>query len=86
VVITTVPPDEQAPSRAAHELCDRLRYQLISEALDLTASYASSGAEAAWRSDASTLEVHLKQTRLSLLTAIETFKLLGDAPEKGRAA
>jgi hypothetical protein len=77
VGITTSPADEQAPSRAAHELCDRLRYQLISETMDLAASYATSAAEAAWRSDASTLEAHLKQTRLSLLTAIQMFKQVG---------
>jgi hypothetical protein len=51
--------------------------------MDLTASYARSASEAAWRDDRPTLQLHLKQLRLSLLTAIETFKLLGDAPEKG---
>lgn len=60
-----------------HQLCDRLRLGLISETLDLVASYASSAAEAAWREDRATLEVQLKQTRLSLLTAIEAFKQLG---------
>lgn len=74
---TSASGDRQSPSPAARELCDRLRFQLISETLDLISSYATSGAEAAWRGDRAMLELHLKQTRLSLLTAIETFKALG---------
>jgi hypothetical protein len=66
--------------------CDSLRYDLIAEAMDLAASYARSAAEAAWRADQLTLEVHLKQLRLSVLAGIETFKLLGDAVQGGRAA
>jgi hypothetical protein len=72
------------PSSAA--LCDGLRYELIGEAMDLAASYARSAGEAAWRGDRATLQLHIKQTRLTLLTAIETFKLLGEAAQDGRAA
>jgi hypothetical protein len=82
---TTAANDRQAPSAAAHELCDHLRCQLISEVMDLTASYARSASEAAWRDDRQTLHVHLKQLRLSVLTGIETFKQLGST-EIGRAA
>jgi hypothetical protein len=70
----------QPPSSAAIGLCDRLRLELISETMDLAASYASSASQAAWRGDRATLELHLKQTRLSLLTAIETFKALSASP------
>jgi hypothetical protein len=74
------------PSQKAFALCDRLRFELISETMDLAASYATSAREATWRGDRETLELHIKQVRLSLLTAIETFKLLGDAPQNRRAA
>jgi hypothetical protein len=67
----------QAPRSSAAELCDSLRYELIGEAMALAASYARSAAEAAWRGDQETLKVHIQQTRLSLLTAIEAFKALG---------
>jgi hypothetical protein len=73
------------PSSAAAQICDHLRLELISEAMDLASSYARSASEAAWRDDRPTLHVHLKQLRLSVLTGIETFKQLG-SPEIGRVA
>ncbi len=53
-----------------------MRFNLIAETMDLLASYSRSGAEAAWRGDRRTLGVHLAQARLSLITAIQTFKEL----------
>ena len=61
------------------------RFDLVAEAPGLTASYARSAAEAAWRGDELTIGVHLRQTRLCVITAIQTFKELGeDIGRKGR--
>ena len=70
-----------SPAPAARELCDRLRLELIAETMALAGSYARSAEEAALRDDRVTLEVHLKQLRLSLLAGIETFKALGASPK-----
>ena len=57
---------------------DALRLELIGETVELAASYARSATEAAWRVDKVTLGVHLRQLRLCVITAIQTFKELDD--------
>ncbi len=62
---------------------DALRLDLIGETVELAASYARSATEAAWRYDKVTLGVHLR-LRLCVITAIQTFKELGDR-DSGKA-
>ena len=69
-----------APSPAAAELCDYLRREAIVEAMDLASSYARSAAEAAWRNDHVTLDVHLRQLRIATITSIKTYKSLSAPP------
>jgi hypothetical protein len=73
--VTTFPPDGPADRRAS--AVNDLRLDLIGETIELAASYARSAAEAAWRADKVTLGVHLRQLRLCVIAAIQTFKELG---------
>jgi hypothetical protein len=50
-----------------------MRREALVELCDLAASYARSGAEAAWRGDDRTTGVHLKQLRLVVIEALQTF-------------
>jgi hypothetical protein len=54
-----------------------LQLGLIGETVDLAASYARSASEAGGRGDTLTLGVHLRQLRLCVIAAIQTFKELG---------
>ncbi len=60
------------PEYAANTVSD-LQFDLIVETVDLAASYARSASEAAWRGDRLTVGVHLRQLRLCVITAIQTF-------------
>ena len=83
--MTTFPPNGPA-DRCASAVND-LQLDLIGETIELAASYARSAAEAAWRDDKVTLGVHLRQLRLCVITAIQTFKELSDGPhEKAEAS
>jgi hypothetical protein len=62
-----------------------LAFEAIVETASLSESYSRSLAEAAWRGDRATVEVHLRQLRACVLAAIDAFKAL-DADEAGRAA
>jgi hypothetical protein len=53
-----------------------LVFEGLVETGSLAESYSRSLAEAAWRGDRLTAEVTLKQLRLCVISAIETFKLL----------
>ena len=67
-------PDEKPPSS---ELTSALRAQAFAEIVQsatLAISYSHSLAEAAYRGDQLTVEVHLKQLRLCCLSMIGTWK------------
>jgi hypothetical protein len=78
--VTTLPLDGHA-DRCASAVND-LQLDLIGETIELAASYAFSASEAAWRGDKVTLGVHLRQLRLCVITAIQTFKELSDGPRE----
>lgn len=78
--LKTLPLNGQA-DRCASAVND-LQLDLIGETIELAASYARSAAEAAWRDDKVTLGVHLRQLRLCVITAIQTFKELSDCPRE----
>ncbi len=73
--MTTLPLNSPA-ARCASAVSD-LQFDLIVETVDLATSYARSASEAAWRGDRLTLGVHLRQLRLCVIAAIQTFKELG---------
>jgi hypothetical protein len=81
--VTTFPLNGPADPRAfssehAASAVSDLQFESVVETVDLAASYARSASEAAWRGDRMTLEVHLRQLRLCVIAAIQTFKELGD--------
>ena len=69
-------PPHTALSPAARAFIDDARLELIAETLDLVASFAISGREAAWRGDRIELGVHLRQLRECLRTGLATFNQL----------
>jgi hypothetical protein len=72
-----------APSAAALSTCRKLLFDAMREIFDLTASYAVSGAEAAFRGDELTIGVHIKQIRSCL---IEVIRLRNDLAAQGGKA
>jgi hypothetical protein len=62
----------EAAVRAANDIC----YESIVEACELTASYASSAREAAWRGDYHILEAHLRQLRLTVIFSLNAFRAI----------
>ena len=75
---TTTPPPGPQPALLA--TLDALRFDYIAELFGYVASYAISAQEAARRGNAALLEVHAKQARLALISALETRRELG-SPE-----
>jgi hypothetical protein len=73
-----------APGGAA--ALDALRFDYIVEALGYVASYAISAQEAARRGNAVLLEVHARQARLALVSALEVRRELGAGSSDGSAA
>ena len=63
-----------------------LAFEGLIEAGSLAESYSRSLAEAAWRGDRSTVEVHLRQLRSCVVTSIAIFKQLGAVEAKGGGA
>ncbi len=75
------------PPQTVAVVCDDLRLEAIVETAELAGSYARSAAEAAWRGDRLTLDVHLRQLRLATIAALKTFNELGaEAGAKAGAA
>jgi hypothetical protein len=68
----------QAPSPAAISAARDLAFEAIVEHCSLAESYARSASEAAWRGDLTTLDVHIRQLRLCVITAIKTLKSVND--------
>lgn len=60
-----------------------LRRQFITECSDMITSLGISLGEAAWRGSDATVEVTLRQLRLTLNAAIKTFKEIDAAPNAG---
>jgi hypothetical protein len=63
-----------------------LAFEGLVEAGSLAESYSRSLAEAAWRGDRSTVEVHLRQLRACVVAAIDVFERLDVVAEKGGRA
>jgi hypothetical protein len=63
-----------APSPEAIAVGRDLVFEAIREQLDLAGSFALSAREAAFRGNAATLEIHLRQLRLCVVNAISTYK------------
>ena len=80
--MTIASPSEVARLKSA---CDDMAFEAIYEALDLAASCAVSGREAAYRGNRQLLESHLRELRLCILTAFEAHKRLSKS-EGGRIA
>jgi hypothetical protein len=62
------------PSPEARATARDLAFKAIIEHVSLAESYSRSAAEAAWRGDETTLGVHLRQLRLCVIAALQTFK------------
>jgi hypothetical protein len=88
--VTTFPVIRPAEPRAfvaehAASAVNNILFDAIVETADLAGSYARNASEAVWRGDKLTIGVHLRQTQLCVITAIQTFKELGeDIGGKGR--
>jgi hypothetical protein len=71
----TPPPAPQVVALLA--ALDALRFEYLVEAFGYVASLAASAQEAARRGNAALLEIHAKQARLALISALETRRELG---------
>lgn len=71
---STPSPEAQA---ARIEALDALRFDYIAEAFGYVASLAISAQEAANRGNAALLEIHARQTRAALVSALEVRRDLG---------
>ncbi len=74
------------PSAAAIAAARDLVFDGLIETSSLAESYSRSLAEAAWRGDRSTVEVHLRQLRACILASIGIFKQLDGVEAKGGGA
>jgi hypothetical protein len=63
-----------------------LVFEGLIEAGSLAESYSRSLAEAAWRGDRPTVEVHLRQLRACVVASIDIFKRLDGIEPKGAGA
>ena len=75
-----------APSQEAVLAARDIRREAVVEMADLAASYWRSAAEAAYRDDQLTLEVHCRQLAILTREAFATVKTLGRAKPDARAA
>jgi hypothetical protein len=62
-----------APTPEAAAAAADMRLEAIVETMELVASYATAGREAAWRGDASELGVHIRQLRECIGMIVEVF-------------
>ena len=76
----------RGPSAEAFETARDLVFDGLVEAGSLAESFSRSLAEAAWRGDRSTVEVHLRQLRACIVTSIGIFKQLDRIEAKGGGA
>jgi len=75
-----------APSSAAISAGHDLMFGAIVETADLAASHVRNAAGTAWRGDALTVGVHLRQLRLTTIAALKTYIGLAAEDAKARAA
>lgn len=74
----------QRPQGAtAASVCADLCFDAIIECCELSASYAYSAREAAWRGDWLLLAGHLSQLRACVVTALDAHKRIPAMPEGG---
>ena len=73
----------QGPSAEAIATARDLVFEGLVEAGSLAESYSRSLAEAAWRGDQSTVEVHLRQLRACVVASIGIFRQLDGVEAKG---
>jgi hypothetical protein len=76
----------RGPSAEAVAAARDLVFEGLVETGSLAESYSRSLAEAAWRGDRSTVEVHLRQLRACIVTSIGIFKQLDGVEAKGGGA
>jgi hypothetical protein len=76
----------RGPSAEAMATARDLVFEGLVEAGSLAESYSRSLAEAAWRGDRSTVEVHLRQLRACIVASIGIFKQLDGVEAKGGGA
>jgi hypothetical protein len=73
----TAPPSSAQEDRDTIAALDALRFEYLTEVFAYVESFAASAREAARRGNAVLLEVHAKQARLALVSALETRRELG---------
>ena len=73
----------QGPSAEAIATARDLVFEGLVEAGSLAESYSRSLAEAAWRGDQSTVEVHLRQLRACVVASIGIFRQFDGVEAKG---
>jgi hypothetical protein len=69
------------PSPEAVDVGRELAFEALTETLNLAASYARSASEAAFRGNPNTVGIHLRQTRLCVLDAIQIYKEMNGASQ-----
>ena len=72
-----------APSAAAVAVARNMIYEALGDTAAKIESYSISLGEAAWRADAVTIEVHLRQLRACLIEAIGVHKMLSGVEQQG---
>jgi hypothetical protein len=77
---------DASASREAISAARDLAFEGLIEAGGLAESYARSLAEAAWRGDRSTVEIHLRQLRACVMATIDIFKQFDAVAAKGGVA
>jgi hypothetical protein len=80
------PPDSRSASPGAIAAARDIAFEGLVEAGSLAESYSRSLAEAAWRGDRPTVEVHLRQLRACVVASIGIFKELNRVEAKGGGA
>ena len=77
--MTDAAPAIAAPTPEAAAAADDMRLEAIVETMELAASYAIAGREAAWRGDTLELGVHVRQLRECVGLVVEVFNAM-EAP------
>lgn len=72
-----------APSPEALAACRNLTWTAITDVAELAESYARSLAEASWRADPATTEVHIRQLRACVVEAAGLYRELFPKPDGG---
>jgi hypothetical protein len=84
-ITQSIPEKQPASQQNLTAALDNLRFDAVAEYADLAASYWRSAAEAAFRGDRTTLEVHCRQLAAVTREAFATVKALGSREKAGIA-